>query len=307
MAKRTVGSQIVPARPNELRRVLLDLTTDDISQLDAGLGVTLDRPLGRELLASRLPMSNTVYVCLFNLEPSAMIAMHRSPFAVRIRALATCPDQRRKGLARTLLMDAAERVREHGLEWMWMQVPSANDAGTRCALTCGFRRYRPQFLRRSIGRSLAIESRSIYLKMLSGLQASQSIMHWFSNELNEGDPWIEPLVSAELMPILLPTEGQTWACMNGERELGCAHLNANDDHQIITLWLDNTIWNSADEMACLRAVLSTLDELPPQIDLWLGSSEHLRASVARYKALDFKPVLSEQVIFARHLAGEAPA
>lgn len=299
---RTLGSQIVAARVNELRRVLLDLSAQDMSQLDPSIGAGMDRPLGREVLAARLPIADSAYVCLYNLEPSGVIVLHRSRIAARIRALAVSPDQRRKGLARTLLLDAEERVREHGINWLWMLVPSANLEATRCALACGFKRYRPQFLCRNIGRTLMIETRSVYLQPLTGTDASRAITYWFTMELNQGDAWAQPVVEEELLSFVLPETGQAWMCIVNEREAGCVHLAGPAEHPVMTLWLDQSIWNTPEEMASLRAALSTLAETPPEIDLWLGSGDHLRASVTRYKALGFRPQLSEWVIFVKDLS-----
>ena len=301
---RTLGSQIVPARVNELRRVLLDLSAGDMSQLDPSLGAGMDRPLGREVLATRLPIIDSSYVCLFNLEPSGVIVLHRSRVAARIRALAVSPDQRRKGLARTMLLDAEERARERGMEWLWMLVPSSNAAATRCAQACGYRRYRPQYLHRGIGRTLTIETRSVYLQPIGSADVSRFVAHWFNVALNQGDAWAQPLVDEELLPLVLPMEGQAWSCMINGREAGCAHMAGPYEHPSISLYLDQDMWNTAEETACLRAVLSTLHELPPEVDLWLGSGGHLRASVSHYKALGFKPVLSEWVTFVKNLTQE---
>jgi ribosomal protein S18 acetylase RimI-like enzyme len=298
---RTSGSQIVTARVNELRRVLLDLSAQDLSQLDPSVGAGMDRPLGRELLATRLPVSDSTYVCLYNLEPSGLIVLHRSRIAARIRALAVSPDQRRKGLARTLLIDAEERVQEKGMRWLWMLVPATNVEATRCALSCGFKRYRPQYLYRNIGRTLMIETRSVYLQPATGADATRAITDWFGQELQQGDSWAQPVVEEELLSQVLPETGEVWRCIVNEREIGCAHLTGPVEHPAISLWLDRAAWNTPEEAACLRAVLSTMAETPPEIDLWLGSGDHLRASVSRYKALDFKPKLAENVIFVKDI------
>jgi GNAT superfamily N-acetyltransferase len=299
---RTLGSQIVPARVNELRRVLLDLSAEDMSQLDPSIGAGMDKPLGRELLAARLPVADSAYVCLYNLEPSGVIVLHRSRIAARIRALAVSPDQRRKGLARTMLIDAEDRARERGMSWLWMQVPSMNQAATRCALAGGFKRYRPQYLHLGIGRTLNIETRAVYLQPVIGAEAVGAIDYWLDMELNQGDAWAQPLVALELLPLIQPDTGLVWKCIVNGQEAGCAHLKGTNLHPVITLWLEQAVWNTPEEVACLRSVLSALEDNPPEIDLWLGSGSHLRASVARYKALGFLPRLDESIIFAKNLS-----
>jgi GNAT superfamily N-acetyltransferase len=302
----TLGAQIVPARISELRRVLLDLSPHDLSQLDPTLGVMMEKPLGRELLAARLPVADSVYICLFNLEPSGLIVLHRSRVAVQIRALAVSPDQRRKGLARTLLEDADRRVPERGLKWLWMHIPSANVPATRCALACGFRRYRPQFLCRSVGRSIPAAGYHIQLEHLEGEEAGNSSVHWAGVELACGDAWAQPLVEMELMPVVLPRVGQVWRCHIDGTERGCIHMGGSRTHPIIMLWLDQPVWDTPEELGCVRAALNTLVDAPPAMDIWLGSEGHLRKSVARYKALDFVPKLDERVIFARKLEKPRP-
>ena len=298
---RTLGSQIVPARINELRRVLLDLNADDMSQLDPTIGTGMDRPLGRELLAAKLPVAESVYVCLHNLEAAGLIVLHRGPVAAQIRALAIAPDMRRKGLARSLLMAAERRVLEHNLHWLWMNVPSANIPATKCALACGFRRYRPQYLRRDAGRLTPSQALSVSLEHLDGDEVGKTITHWLGVEVTCGDAWIQPLIEAELLPLLLPSNGRVWLCIVDGQEAGCAHMAGSQSYPQITLWLDQALWNTQQEIACLTAVLTALQEVPAAMDVWLGSGGHLRASVARFKALGFRPVLSERVIFARHL------
>jgi hypothetical protein len=190
------------------------------------------------------------------------------------------------------------------MNWLWMWVPSANMAATHCALAYGFKRYRPQFLYRSIGHTLMSETRSVYLRPVTDSDASRTIQHWFTVELNEGDAWAQPVVAAELMPLVLPDPhaGRMWGCIVNDREAGCIHLAGLNGHPVISLWLERDIWNTNEEIACLRAVISSLEQIPPEIDLWLGSADHMRASVARFKSLGFQPQLDERVIFVKAIS-----
>ena len=301
MPMRTLGSQIVPARVNELRRVLLDLSASDMAQLDPSLGASMEKPLGRELLAARLPVADSAYICLYNLEPSGLIVLRRSRIAAQIRALAVSPDLRRKGLARSMLNEAERRVRVRGLRWLWMRVPSDNVPATKCALACGFRRYRPQFLRCGQGKLIPAGGYHTHLETVGGDEAANVMTQWYGTEVACGDAWVLPLIEAELLPLLLPQSGQVWRCLVNGREAGCVHVIGPQTHPVVSLWLDQAVWNTSEETECLRSALSTFAELPPALDVWLGSEGHLRASVGRFKALGFQPLLDERVYFVRGL------
>ncbi len=298
---RTLGTQIVPARVNELRRVLLDLNVEDLSQLDPLVAAGMDRPLGRELLAARLPISDSVFICLYNLEPSGLIILRRSDTAAQIRALAVAPDMRRKGLARTMLIEAERRARERRVEWLWMSIPSTNQPAIHCARRCGFRRYCPQYLR--VNHSIMIEAPGVHVQLeeQAGNDAVKLMQYWLSTEVSDGDAWLQPLIERDLKPMLLPAGGRIWRINVSGNEMGGAHLTGTDEHPVISLWLDSSIWGEAAETGCLRAVVNTLRVKPPAIDVRLGSEGHLRAALARYKELGFTPVLEDRVLFAKRV------
>ncbi|HEY3289740.1 MAG TPA: GNAT family N-acetyltransferase, partial [Anaerolineae bacterium] len=90
----------------------MDTCIEDMSMLDASIAAGMDKPLGREMLAARLPLAESVFVILYNLEPAGLMVLHRSHIAAQIRALVIATDMRRKGLARTLLIEAEARARE---------------------------------------------------------------------------------------------------------------------------------------------------------------------------------------------------
>jgi hypothetical protein len=70
---------------------------------------------------------------------------------------------------------------------------------------------------------------------------------------------------------------------------------------VVSLWLDQPLWNTPEEVACVRAVFDVFAHMPLALDVWLGSEGHLRASVARYKELGFIPTLDDRVLFIRKL------
>jgi GNAT superfamily N-acetyltransferase len=297
----TPGSMIVPARVNELRRVLMDLSTDDIALLEPSLAAGIDRPLGREVLAATWPMTESVFVCLHNLEPSGLITIHRGTLSAQVRALAVSPDKRRKGLARTMLTYVEQRLLERTMHWLWLHIPSANTGATRSALALGFRRYRPQFLRRNHGRTIATPVYHLQLEPMSVSEAARAIPVWVGVEVTAGDEWVQPLIDEELLSWSMPEKGQTWLAVVDGNEVGCVHLHRRHARPCVWLWLDQTIWNTDVEMACLKGVLSVLPESPQALDVRLGSEGHLRAAVARYKEFGFVPVLEERVHFVKYI------
>ncbi len=303
----TVGAQVVPARFGELSRVLTYLNADDLSQLDRGVGRWMWLPLGRLLTAATLPLAGSAFVCLYNIEPAGLSLIRRIHNTARILALAVAPDLRRKGLARAMLQDAIARAITRRISWLWMIVPSANTAATRCALRCGFKRYRPQFLRREGKTLISAHAHDVMLYEVRGEAAGQAIAQWLAAEVDAGDAWIKELLETELLPWALPDAGRTWRCSIYGREVGCAHLGGDAQRPVVTLWLDPEMWNTAEEMAVLKAVVDTQIDLPPALDVVLGSEGHLRASAARYKAIGFAPMLHEKVIFARPLNAPTPA
>lgn len=298
---RTLGSQVVPARINELRRVLLDVSANDIAQCDPALLEAAERPLGREMLAMSLPMQDSTYVCLYNLEPTGFVVIHRSAQSAQVRALAVSPDMRRKGLARTMLLHAEERARERGLAWLWFSVPSSNAGAVRCARRCGFRRYRPQYLYRLSSQMIASANHDVYLQPLDGADAGAAIKRWFADELANGDAWAEPLVQHELMQLMLPVSGTAWLCMQRDEEIGCIHMHQSDQTTAITLWLTPEYWATATEMACLRALFGQLAHVPHALDVRLGSEGHLRAAVQMYKAQRFSLAMEQRVVLIKQV------
>jgi GNAT superfamily N-acetyltransferase len=301
----TLGAQVVPARLLELRRLLQDLEAEDLSALDASFGGWMSRPLGREALASVvLPAAGSLYLCLLNFEPAGLILLERGKIAARVRALAVAPDLRRRGLARTMLEEAEALALDRGLSWLWMSLPPANDIATRCALACGFRRYRPQFLRRERGAALPIAARQVRAELLDAGEAKAQLAHWLVVEAEAGDAWCAEMAQNDLMPCVLPRsdEGKVFLLVSGAEEVGVAHLAGDRAHTTMTLHLDQHLWNTPREFALFKAVLDTLSDVPARIDLVLGSSGHLRASVVKYKALGFRPVLFERAMMVKLIA-----
>ena len=132
-------------------------------------------------------------------------------------------------------------------------------------------------------------------------EAARAIPVWVGVEVTAGDEWVQPLINEELLRWSMPEMGQTWLAVVDGNEVGCIHLHRRHAHPCFWLWLDQTIWNTDLEIACLKSALSALPEAPHALDVRLGSEGHLRAAVARYKEFGFAPVLNERVHFVKYI------
>ncbi|BCX03952.1 MAG: hypothetical protein KatS3mg053_1890 [Candidatus Roseilinea sp.] len=300
----TLGSQVVPAKMLELRRLLAQLDAGDVGALDASLGEWMDRPLGREALAGVVfPVAGSTYLCMLNFEPAGLMLIERGSVGARIRLLAVAPDLRRRGLARTMLEAAEDMARQAGLRWVWMTVPSDNLPATRCALACGYRRYRPQFMRRQRGHALPIRAERARVEPLADREADAQLRYWIGVAATQGDGWCSDLVQSDLLSWTTSSlnDGQLYLLVSPPDEVGVAHLRGEPAHRVVTLWLDRAVWNTSREMQVLKAVLDSVADAPPTLDVEFGSGGHLRASAPAYKALGFRPMLRDRVVMAKRV------
>jgi len=302
----TIGAQVIPARLADLRQVLRQLSAADLGALDESLAGWLARPLGREALAAAvLPAAGSAYVCMLNLEPAGLLLIERGRLAGRVRALAVAPDLRRRGLARTMLEAADHLAQQAGLRWLWMSVPAANLPATRCALACGYRRYRPQFMRRQRPQALPLRAEDARAIPLEPAEAADELARWLALAAQQGDPWCRTLAQADLLSwnVAPLREGRFYRLLDPSgAAIGLAHLREGPAQAIVTLWLDQVIWGAPRELQALKAVLDALAALPATLDVEFGSSGHLRAAAEAYKALGFRPVLRERVVMVRRVA-----
>ena len=300
------GVQMYPAGLGDLRKVLRNLTAADIGALDSTLGGWLERPLGREALAGVvLPASGSPYVGDLSGDPAGVIVFERGDIGVRIRALAVARDLRKRGVARSLLAYAGVEVRARNLEWLWMSIASDNTPAIRCALNSGFRRLRPQCMRRERRGALAFDSGSLRLEPLAQIDAAGEFARWHAFEADAGDRWCAELVQADLLKWLAPADGTYLHCLQRGREVGLLHMRGDDDSAQITLWLEQSLWGGVVETAALKAALDRLRAIPSRIDVFFGSGDHLRASAPRLKALGFTPRMRERMLFVKHLVAPA--
>jgi len=232
------------------------------------------------------------------------MVIERGQLAGRVRALAVAPDLRRRGLARTML-EAADRLSgQAGLRWLWMSVPSANLPATACALACGYRRYRPQFMRRQRPQALPLRAEDARALPLDPAEAADALAHWLALAAQQGDPWCRTLAQADLLSwnVAPLREGRFYRLLDPSgAAIGLAHLREGPAHATVTLWLDRAVWGVPHELQALKAVLDALAALPATLDVEFGSSGHLRAAAEAYKALGFRPLLRERVVMVRRV------
>lgn len=301
--RQTTGAHLEPARLGDLRRLLGELEADDLGALDPGLGDWLRRPFGREALASVvLPASGSVFLSLMNIEPAGLIVLERGEIAARVRVLAVARDMRRRGLARTMLMQSADIARDRDIDWLWLSIDAGNAGATRCALTNGFRRFQPQFLRRERLGALTVMNFDIRVEALADDVGLEEATRWIEYESNVGDDWCAPLAQADLLKWSAPHGGRYYMCIHGDRDVGLAHMaSESDGHVRIRLWLEQSVWGGAVERAAFKGVVDMMRATPARIDVELGSAGHLRAAVELYRSLGFMPCLHDRVTFVKRV------
>ncbi|MBX7214191.1 MAG: GNAT family N-acetyltransferase [Thermoflexales bacterium] len=293
------GLEIAPGRPDHLLRVLNDVSDADLRVLSDEIGDWAARPLGRQTLAYFMLQTGTAWLCYLNLEPAGLIAIERREVAARVRALAIAPDLRRRGCARALLAETSRRAAERGLPWVSMEMAASATAAVRCALDSGFRRYRPQYLRRSVAGLPPGAAHRVALAPMEGREAREAIAAAARIEQEAGDRWALDYLSADAPPLPASGDARTFAVEGDGRPAGCVLLRDDGALTRVDLWLAPVVWGSDLELAVLRATLNTLQRAPETIALRLGSSEHLRLSVERYKALRFELALEERFLFLK--------
>jgi GNAT superfamily N-acetyltransferase len=297
------GSRLIAPRLQDVRRVLADLDPKDMGALDAGLGEWIQRPLGREALASVvLPAAGSLYVIVMSIEPSGLLLLERGERAAHVRVLAIAPDMRGRGLAQSALKLAEAEIAQHGLGWQWMLIAADNAAATRCALRAGFRRFQPQYLRRRHTAVPPWNNLSARFAPLEGADALAESTRWIDYECGVGDDWCAELARADLLKLIAPNEGRVYRCIFDEREAGLLHVEwTADSHLRLRLWLEERLWGDAREREIVKGALDMLEVAPAVIDLEFGSSRHLRASVDQFRPFGFAPEQFERVTFAKRV------
>ena len=296
----TPGAQLAVANVLETRRVLAALRPDEIGALDPALGEWAGRPLGREALATAvLPTLGSVFMCLMNIEPAGLIAITRLNIGARIHLLAVVPDMRRRGLSRSMLLLAVDHAATNNLDWLWMEVPSDNDTAMKTALACGFKRYLPQFLRRSVISQLTFGPGLVHIEPAQ----HKVISRWLVDEAEIGDAWAGELIREEVSSLLIPETGAVFECMLVDRTIGLAHIAPRRDGEsvLLTLWMERDTWGTPLELQALKALLNHLGAQSVGVDVHFGSSDHMRLAYAALRPHGFKPALKPRVLMLRHL------
>lgn len=296
--------RISPGRPDELLRALRDIGDTDLGQLDASIGAWARRPLGRAALAYLLLQAGSAWVCLLNLEAAGLIAIERRPLHARIRALAVAPDLRRRGCASAMLEEAATRAAERGLEWLSVSIAAGNTPAIQCALANGYRRLRPQYLAREVAGLAPGSAHRVLLAPVTGREAAEAITDAARMEAEAGDVWAAGYATLERPKLPNAPSGRTFVARADGRPAGCAHLETRGERAQVWLWLVPALWGSDLELAVLRAVLNTLQGAPAATEVRLGSGDHLRIAVDRYREAGYQLALEPRFLFLRAARAE---
>jgi GNAT superfamily N-acetyltransferase len=194
-----------------LLRALRDVNDSDIGALDPSLGAWARRPFGRETLAAiLLQVSGSAWVSLLNIEPAGFIAIERRATSARVRALTVAPDLRRRGCARALLAQTVTRAADQKLGWVWMDIPAGNTPAIQCALSSGFRRLLPQYLRRVAAGLVLGSAHRVLLSPLRGKNAATAIYEAAAVEGDAGDAWAAGYARMEHPGLPNPNAGSTF-------------------------------------------------------------------------------------------------
>ena len=298
------GAHLITANAPELRRLLRELEPEDLEALDPDLGVWMRRPLGREALAvAVLPALGSAFLAMLNLEIGGLLVLERGEIAAHIRALTVAPDLRKRGLARSMLMQIEPYALEREVRWLWMSIAADNAAATHCALRNGFRRFRPQYMLRERGGMLNVRNTQLRLERLDEGRAFDEVARWIEFEAEVGDAWCAELVQADLLKWLAPPDGTYYLILNGDRDIGLAHAHHGAHASVarITLWLEQALWGGQQEREALKATLDMLVDVPQRLELAFGSGDHLRTSAESFKVLGFVPALFDRVLFVKPL------
>ena len=308
------SAHVSVASQSDVRAILKVLKPADLTVLEPALEGRLQGGLWRTTLPIVLPTLGSVFTCNYNVEPAGLMVVERRQVTANIRLLAVAPDLRRRGIATKMLRDLEPLVRSRHLRWLWTEVPSDNAPATRLALSTGFRRVQPQFLRRDVPTLLQVSSEvvaGVAIELLDPRGVARAVTTAMQTEVQEGDAWVQELLEIELFQRMTLPVGDTYVCFaraeaaSGDRklgEVGLAHLSGTKQHTTIHLWLDQAMWGQPAELGLLKLLLNTVLGVPRLLDVRLGSSGHLRASADSFKAVGFAPVIEPRVVFAKRLA-----
>ena len=201
-----------------------------------------------------------------------------------------------------MLNEAVIRAAERELKWVWMDISATNAPAIQCALANGFRRYLPQYLTRSMTALAPGSAHLVKLTELRGKDAAKAIHEAAGIEADAGDAWAAGYARQEHPSLPDSTLGRTFVAEAGDLTAGVSHLEVDGGRARVWLWLTPEFWAGDLELGALRATLNVLQRTPSEIQIRLGSGDHLRAAAERYKAVGFNLEREPRARFLRVVA-----
>lgn len=233
-------------------------------------------------------------------QTAAYLYARSRPLALRIDALATEPQHRRKGYAGQLLGEARKWAVERELGWLSAHLTPENTAAAAFFAKHGFRPYRPQGWRAETPWRLPPAEPS-GLRPLSPVEAREVYGRWMAYELEHGDPQAQPLVAAEYFEAAFYARGRHWALLAAGQEVGYLRLSGLRRGVTAFLACEQRLWASPQPLAWLAAALNGWPFSPARLLVDLASGQHHQAAASIMETSGFAAYDRPRVLVCRPL------
>ncbi|MBI3159007.1 MAG: GNAT family N-acetyltransferase [Chloroflexi bacterium] len=220
-------------------------------------------------------------------ETAAYLYARSRPAALRIDALATEPEHRRKGYAGRLLGEARKWAVERDLGWLSAHLTPENEPGRTFFEKHGFRAYRPHGWRTEDPAGLP-SAAAEGLRPLAPDEVRAAYARWMARELEQGDAPAKPLVEAEYFEAALYPRGRHWALVQGGQEVGYLRLSGLRRGVTAFLALEQGLWASPQPLAWLAAALAEWPFVPARLLVDMASGGHHAAAAPIMEASGFE-------------------
>lgn len=208
---------------------------------------------------------------------AAYLYARSRPAALRIDALATEPEHRRKGYAGRLLGEARKWAAERDLTWLSAHLTPENEPARAFFAKHGFTPYRPNGWRAESLAGLPAPDASM-LRLLTPEQVQPTYRRWMLDELTHGDPGAQGVVEAEYLDAALYTRGKHWAIVLDGEEAGYLRLSGLRRTATAFIACAQPFWVDPRLQAGLAAALATWPFVPGRLLVDHASGGHHAAA-----------------------------